>query len=333
VNGTQYGCSLHNSGGSAACANARRVNRRLAEVRLLAAVTRLLFDPADVQRFRSELRRRLETSDPAEERRDLLRQLDQVKTEVQNLIRAIKAGVAVEDIRAELRNCERQRSKLEHRLASLQCSGSSPPTDGLDEYALVLEELQRLAETNITAARERIKALIGEIRLVEHKGEIVAIMTGDMLGLLSLTAPRSDLLLFRENADGVRGAFGKFQDGRLFGVVTARSDLDPSDPDDGGGGSSGGAPHGGMLELAKSSPRNQHLFTRLTTNAARSTTGRRLAVRTPLDAPRFSLRGEDRGGLWPCRGPAGAWPRSFMPASPRRPVATRAARWCRYRPG
>jgi hypothetical protein len=31
----------------------------------------------------------------------------------------------------------------------------------------------------------------------------VAIMTGHMLGLLSLTAERSDLLLFRQDANGV----------------------------------------------------------------------------------------------------------------------------------
>jgi hypothetical protein len=40
VNATRCGCSLHRASGDAACANGRRVNRRLVEARLLTAVTR-----------------------------------------------------------------------------------------------------------------------------------------------------------------------------------------------------------------------------------------------------------------------------------------------------
>ena len=183
----------------------------------------------------------------------LLRELAKVKAETQNFMRAIRAGVAVEAIRAELSACERRQRDLEMRLAALQSAGSRQPADRLDEYEQVLEDLRRLAETDVIAARERIKALVGEIRLVNYDGEIVALMTGDMLGLLSLTADRSDLLLFREDANGCRGALGKFRGDQLSRVVTARDDRAPADPE-GGEDPSGGPAGGGMLEPTKSHP-------------------------------------------------------------------------------
>ena len=138
-------------------------------------------------------------------------------------------------------------------LAALQRADRSEQADGLDAYGQVLDQLHHLAETDVAAARERIRALTGEIRLVEHKRQIVAMMTGDLLGLLSLTAYSSDLILFRDGAGGARGTFGHFYDGRPSRVSTHRTEPDPADPDDDGG-PSGGPPHGGDVGTGQIAP-------------------------------------------------------------------------------
>jgi hypothetical protein len=131
-------------------------------------------------------------------------------------------GIKAEMVRDELDRCEQQRIETERRLAALDQASNVGATipDRLDGYAAALAGLRRLVEQDPTAAREQIRALVGGIRLWPYQGHLLAYLSGDLFGLLALTADRSDLLLWREPEEKLVAGFGRFVNDDLkdFGI-------------------------------------------------------------------------------------------------------------------
>jgi hypothetical protein len=223
MNAREYGCSFHCNRGESVCSNDLRVSRRLVEERLLTTIVSGLFTPEAVAGFREEVRRRLTTKDVAVERRALNEEHARVRRDIDNLVQAIQDGVRVEAVKDALQRGDRRRVEIERRIAALERAGSVGATfpGQLDDYASALAGLRRLAEQDVDAAREQLRWLVGEVQLFPHEDHLIAHLSGDLFGLLALTAERADLLLWREAE--LLGGFGRFEGNDLadFRVVDA----------------------------------------------------------------------------------------------------------------
>ena len=242
VDAYQYGCASNRNRGEAACANSLRAPRRRIETRLLDAIVHGLFEADEVARFQDALRQRLTSAtDMNTERQALTSELRRIRRETANLVQAIKDGIKAETVRDELDRCERQRVETEHRLAALDRAGNVGATipDRLDGYAAALAGLRRLVDQDATAAREQIRALVGQIRLLPYEGHLVAYLTGDLFCLLGLTAETSALVLWREPEAGTVAGFGRFAGDDLMAFEVGRNaddeDDDSTTPPPGGG--------------------------------------------------------------------------------------------------
>jgi hypothetical protein len=216
VNGVEYGCSFHRNRGEAACENDLRVKRRIVESRLMDTILASLFTDDAVARFREEVQRQLTTRDVATERRTLTRELGAVRREAANLVQAIKDGVRAELVKDALEDCDRRRVDVERRLTALAQVGDAGATiaDRLDGFSKALAGLRRLAEQDVDAARDQLRRLVGKIELFPYEGQLVAHLSGDLFGLLGLTAAGGDVLLWRESQK--TAAIGRFDRGGLL---------------------------------------------------------------------------------------------------------------------
>ena len=211
MNAREYGCSFHRNRGEAVCSNDIRVARRLVEDRLLTTIVSGLFTADAVAGFRDEVRRRLTTKDVEAERRSLAEELGRARREAENLVQAIQDGVRAELVKDALERCDRRRVEIERRLAALDRSGSVGALipGQLDGFADALAGLRRLADQDVDAARDQLRRLVGEIRLLPYEGHLVAHLSGDLVGLLGLTADATALLLWRQAE--LTAGFGRFE--------------------------------------------------------------------------------------------------------------------------
>ena len=158
----------------------------------------------DVDRLRQELCERLAQRNVEAERRGLRAHAQRTQREIARLITAIKAGVAVESIRAELERCEQRQREIEQRLAALDRADPARAIERLDGYQGVLAGLLQLAATDVIAARQQLKMLLDRITLIPYEDAyLIAHVTGSLSGLLELTCDETSLLVWRDKGAGV----------------------------------------------------------------------------------------------------------------------------------
>ncbi len=202
-----------------------RVARRIVETRLLDAIVHGLFDADEVARFQDALRQRLAAADDLDaQRRELISELRRSDRQARNLIEALKQGVAIQMIRDEARAL-RMAAGRDQAPAGGPGPGRSSRRDDPGPARRLRRGAgrpARLVEQDPVAAREQIRALVGEIRLLPYEGHLIAYLTGDLFGLLGLTAEVSDLLLWREPAGDMMAGVGCFVDDDLTGFQVMR---------------------------------------------------------------------------------------------------------------
>jgi len=97
----QYGCGTRINRGTVVCDNGIRVSRELLERTLLARIKEDLLCEEGIELFLKETQRLLQqTPNPTQ---DLGKQLLLIEKEIQNVLKAIKAGILTESTEAELR--------------------------------------------------------------------------------------------------------------------------------------------------------------------------------------------------------------------------------------
>lgn len=170
----RYGCATNKDRGDAACPNRAKVRRDVLEQVLLAGIKAELLSEAAYRAFEDETRRLLKGAQPdtAAARRDVAK----AKAEVENVLAAIRAGIITPSTKKAMEEAEARLQEAERRLDDMQ--GFQPAQilpRAREIHRALVEQLECIED--VAAAREAVRAIVGDIRLVPEDGELVAEMT------------------------------------------------------------------------------------------------------------------------------------------------------------
>lgn len=173
ISRTQYGCATHKDRGPSVCSNALKVKRTTIEQVLLAGVKAELLSDDAYKAFEAEARALLkaERPDPSQARR----QLAQAQKELDNLMAAIRAGIITATTKKALEEAEHQ---VQSARDDLQAIERFEPAQILPRTREIYRDLVASLEAieDVTAAREALRQIIGDVRLVPEDGALTAEM-------------------------------------------------------------------------------------------------------------------------------------------------------------
>jgi site-specific DNA recombinase len=193
----RYGCAGRLYRGLAVCTNEICVARTLVETKVLAGLKTDLFTPDAFALFTRETTRLLKAHQRQQrpEGRQAQKQLAAVEREIANIMTAIKVGILTPTTKAELERAEAERARLQARLKAGPTTGVTvlsvlPQAEA--RYRRVVETLAAPPARHVEQARQQIKDLVGEIKLVPTaEGYLEAEMAGRYAGLLKLAVGAS----------------------------------------------------------------------------------------------------------------------------------------------
>ena len=167
----RYGCAIHKDRGVTACANSAKIARETAEQILLRGIKDDLLSEEAYRLFEHETRQLLKDMqpDPSAARRRAAK----TKSEVDNIMAAIRQGVITPTTKRALEDAENATRNAE---AELQAILTFQPAQILPRAREIYRNMVAKLECidDVTAAREAIRAIVGEIRLVPENGELWA---------------------------------------------------------------------------------------------------------------------------------------------------------------
>ncbi len=188
----QYGCAGRINRGAAHCGNHLRVARTLVEEKCLASIRRDLLTPEAFALFKKETARLLTERQRQQgpELKRVQKHLAEVERVIANIMKAIKDGIVTRTTKAELERAEAEQVRLQERLQAGSKAEAKVLTvlpQAEERYQKLVENLGRLPARNVDEARQQIKDLVGEIKLVPTTGGYLeAEMAGRYAGLLKL---------------------------------------------------------------------------------------------------------------------------------------------------
>ena len=170
----RYGCAMHRDRGASACPNALKVPRQRVEELLLQGIKRDLLSDEAFTVFEAEVRRILAEAQP--DPREVERDVVQASKEIEHIMDAIKQGVVTPTTLKALQDAE---AALEAAQTRKQEIARFQPIDMIPRLREVHRELVSSLEKieDVSAAREAIRGIVGQIRLVPEGDELVAEMT------------------------------------------------------------------------------------------------------------------------------------------------------------
>lgn len=178
----RYGCATHRNRGPAACSNGARIARSTTEEQLLESVKRDLLSERAFRAFEAEARRLLKDAqpDPSEARKVIA----QAEKERDNILAAIRAGIVTPSTKAELERAEHQIEEARRELDKVLAFEPAQMLPRAREiYRDLVARLQGIEDVN--RAREALRSLIGEVRIVREGEEVWA--ESNQAGLAGLT--------------------------------------------------------------------------------------------------------------------------------------------------
>ncbi|MET0106192.1 MAG: recombinase family protein [Sedimenticola sp.] len=189
----QYGCASHTNGGKHACANQRRVSKKLLEERLLEGIKRDLFTEEAFKEFRRETSRLLAERKRAQQpnTKELELRLAETEREIENIMAAIKAGIITDTTKTELEKAEREKKRLQDALSvDLTALDTLPDLlpQAMERYERLVRDLEKTTQKQVARARSAIRSIVGgEVKLVDDPDEdcLVAELSGDFQGLMN----------------------------------------------------------------------------------------------------------------------------------------------------
>jgi len=194
----QYGCSTRINRGTVVCDNGIRVSRELLERILLARIKEDLLCPEGIELFLKETQRLLQqTPNPTQ---DLGKQVRQTEKEIQNVLKAIKAGIFTESTEAKLRRLEAKKKELESLLHEKNggfLNGHQFIPAARACFHNLVKNLENVEAAGLPPIREQIKTLVGgQIKLhPTAQGHLEAEFTGDYASFLKLTGEKSKIMV------------------------------------------------------------------------------------------------------------------------------------------
>ncbi len=119
----RYGCSTSKDRGSSVCNSTLRLDRAEAEHVVLATIREQLLTPAALEQFRRDTARALIAAQPDTSR--LERAVQAARTEVQNILAAVRSGIVSPTLQSDLNRAE---GELEAQEAALSNARAFTPT-------------------------------------------------------------------------------------------------------------------------------------------------------------------------------------------------------------
>lgn len=189
VDVNRYGCTTHKDRGPTACANGLKVSRKLVETRLLAAIKADLFTPEGIELFRQEVSRLLAERAKHPRADTAKTRIVSVEKEIENIMKAIKAGIVTDSTKAELQKAEREKYELQQVIASSNSGIDNIATvlpRIVEQYRYMVDNFETVTQPQVNRVRQKISALLGDkITLRPNgNGNLTAELSGDYGGLL-----------------------------------------------------------------------------------------------------------------------------------------------------
>ncbi len=182
-----YGCAVHFDRGPVVCANGRLIRQDVIEKKILDHVFGNLFAPHRLaylcHAVDAALERRLrQGGDVLAQREAALRD---ARRELANIATAIRQGVLTPTTRAMLEDAERRVAALEQAVSDAK-RRPAPVASVQSVVERYLRDLRATLETNVDEARRLLRLAIETIVLRREGAHLVARVTGNLTGLLSL---------------------------------------------------------------------------------------------------------------------------------------------------
>jgi hypothetical protein len=186
-----YGCASNINRGASICPNTRLVRRDVLEERILRAVEERVFSPEAVayltRQTNAALQRLVRQRLTADGRRQGLEtNLAQARAELGNVTAAIRQGIITPTTRAMLEDAEARVTRLEASLADLPDLPTKAAAVIPTVIAAYLKDLRRVLGPDTERARGILRNLLGEITLQPDDRGLVAVLRGNVPGILGL---------------------------------------------------------------------------------------------------------------------------------------------------
>ena len=186
-----YGCASATHRGSAICANGRLARKDVLEERLLRAIEERVFSPEAVAYLTRQVNAALEQQarrHPASDARQqrLEADLAKARAELGNITGAIRQGIITPITKAMLEDAEAN-------VAHLEASLADPPDVPAKAVAVIpsvvagyLKDLRRVLGRDTEQARAILRDLLDEITLQPDDKGLVAVLRGNVPGIVGL---------------------------------------------------------------------------------------------------------------------------------------------------
>lgn len=170
-----YGCSTRKNRGTSVCSNTYTVKKSTVERVLLADVREVLLSEEAFREFEAEVRAILNSSAP--DPKPVRHRIQQAKSELNNIMKAIKAGIVSPTTQAALTDAE---TRLAEAQAELEAIEQFHPDMMLPRsreiYNDLVSHLEQIDDDDVDLAREALRGILGEIRLIPENGALTAEM-------------------------------------------------------------------------------------------------------------------------------------------------------------
>ncbi len=186
-----YGCASNINRGASICPNTRLVRRDVLEERILRAVEERVFSPEAVayltRQANAALQRLVRQRATTDGRRQGLEtNLAQARAELGNVTAAIRQGIITPTTKAMLEDAEARVARLETSLADLPDLPTKAVAVIPSVIAAHLKDLRGMVVRDTERARAILRDLLGEITLQPDDKGLVAVLQGNVRGILGL---------------------------------------------------------------------------------------------------------------------------------------------------
>ncbi len=186
-----YGCASNINRGASICPNTRLVRRDVLEERILRAVEERVFSPEAVvyltRQVNAALQRMVRQRATTDGRRQGLEtNLAQARAELGNVMAAIRQGIITPTTKAMLEDAEARVARLETSLVDLPDLPAKAVAVIPSVIAAYLKDLRQVLGRDTERARAILRDLLGEITLKPDDKGLVAVLQGNVPGILGL---------------------------------------------------------------------------------------------------------------------------------------------------
>jgi len=185
VDRAKYGCSANRDRGESVCDNKYRVKRSTIESVLLADIKSVMLSDEAYRAFEREVTTLMKSArpDPSAARRKVV----SAQKEVDNLMSAIRAGIVTPTTRQALIDAEQGLTDAQSELRQIEAFAPAQMLPRAREiYRDMVSKLECVDD--IASAREALRSLIGDVRLIPENDSLTAeIQNAGLAGVCKLT--------------------------------------------------------------------------------------------------------------------------------------------------